>query len=327
MTLPAALFAVRWLIRDTLRQARASGITAAMLLVTGVCTLLCLSMGVQGESVMPPPSPGEDRNILPKGEAEKLPPLERQGVEVPGGELTLLFGAFRVPLYRTRVEAVRLVQALLTGGVADTAGVLLALVWTAGFLPGFIEPGAASVLLAKPVPRWSLLAGKVLGVLLFVAAQAFLFVAATGIALGISTGVWNAEYFIAIPILIVHFTCFYALSALLAVTTRSTVVSVLGTLAFWLLCWSVNYGHHLALAGGDVPAGLAAAYWLLPKPLDFGLILLNALNATADFAPTPALRKLLDQGQLSLALAAVTSCVLPAILLAVAGRRFVRAEY
>src|SRR5262249_46730662 len=138
MTLPAALFAVRWLVRDTLRQARASGITAAMLLVTAVCTLLCLSMGIQGEPTPLPLGPGERREFYPKQEAEKLPPQERQSVEVPTGELTLLFGAFRVPLFRTRVEAVRLVQALLAGGVADTAGVLLALVWTAGFLPGFL---------------------------------------------------------------------------------------------------------------------------------------------------------------------------------------------
>ena len=63
-------------------------------------------------------------------------------------------------------------KMVLLGLVADTGGILLALVWTAGFLPTFLEPGAASVLLAKPVPRWSLLAGKFLGILIFVAFQA-----------------------------------------------------------------------------------------------------------------------------------------------------------
>ena len=45
MTLPAALFAVRWLVRDTFRQAPASGVFWLMLGVTGICTAVCLSVG------------------------------------------------------------------------------------------------------------------------------------------------------------------------------------------------------------------------------------------------------------------------------------------
>ena len=44
-------------------------------------------------------------------------------------------------------------KGTLAGVVADTAGVLLALLWTAGFLPTFLEPAAVTVLLAKPAPR------------------------------------------------------------------------------------------------------------------------------------------------------------------------------
>src|SRR5580704_8787430 len=47
----------------------------------------------------------------------------------------------------------------------DVAGLLLALLWTAGFLPTFLEPAHASILLAKPTPRWQLLVGKFVGVL------------------------------------------------------------------------------------------------------------------------------------------------------------------
>src|SRR5205823_12590294 len=105
--------------------------------------------------------------------------IAESGVDVPTGELTLLFGAFRVPLARSRVEAVRFIELLLAGGLADTAGVLLALIWTAGFLPSFLDPATTSVLLAKPVPRWLLLTGKFFGVLVFVAVQALLFIGLT----------------------------------------------------------------------------------------------------------------------------------------------------
>ena len=52
------------------------------------------------------------------------------------------------------------------------------------------------------MPRWSLLAGKFLGVLAFVALQASLFVGGTWLALGLRTGVWDPTYFLCVPILL-----------------------------------------------------------------------------------------------------------------------------
>src|SRR5436189_272169 len=113
MDAPAALLAIRWLVRDTFRQAQASGIFWLM----------------------------------------------------------LGFSAIAVDLSRDRKHTVRFFQCVLAGWVAGAAGLLLALMWTAGSLPSFLDPAAVSVLLAKPVPRWSLLAGRYLGVLVFVAFQ------------------------------------------------------------------------------------------------------------------------------------------------------------
>jgi hypothetical protein len=245
--------------------------------------------------------------------------------------LTLLFGAFRVPLTRTRGEDVRFVEAVLAGGVADTAGVLLALVWTAGFLPTFLDPATASVLLAKPVPRWAVLVGKAAGVLVFVGGQALLFVAAVWTALGLRTGVWDGSVFAAVPLLLFHFGCFYAVSALLAVTTRSTVASVLGTVAVWFGCWWVNYARHVAVTGGDTAgAGFAvlnAGYWVLPKPADLGVVLVDALGARDWFVQVPVLKAAAEQGALVPELSLLTSCLLPVVAVAVATWRLARADY
>src|SRR5262249_19752145 len=152
---------------------------------SGLCTLLCLTVSVTGEAPMPT-QPGEAMTRLPPAEAEKIgvEKVRREGVDVPRGELSLLFGA--VPGAREHYphHAVRFLQVLLAGFVADTAGVLLALIWSAGFLPAFLEPHSAAVLLAKPVPRWSLLVGKYIGVLVFVLFQATVFVGGTWLALG-----------------------------------------------------------------------------------------------------------------------------------------------
>ena len=66
------------------------------------------------------------------------------------GDLTLAFGAIQVPLARDTRGAIHFFELILAGGVADTLGLMLTLIWTAGFLPSFLEGRNISVLLAKP---------------------------------------------------------------------------------------------------------------------------------------------------------------------------------
>jgi hypothetical protein len=338
MNLPAALFATRWFVRDTFRQARASGILGLTLLATAVCVTLCLSVSVVGEKPALPLSPGETREYLPRKEAEKLravsPPSVTggpiDGVEVPSGELTIGFGAFRIPQTRDRADGVRFIQALLAGFVADTAGILLILVWTAGFLPAFLAPAAASVLLVKPVPRWTLLAGKFFGVLAFVTVMAAVFVVGTWLALGLRTDVWEPRYLLTIPLLLLHFLVFFSASCLLAVWTRSTVACGLGTLLFWFLCWGVNYGRHGLVvdgAGGVGPSLVEAAYWLLPKPADLGLLLLEALRAGSFLTPAAELQQLIERGLFHPEWSVITSLAFPAVAFLLTARAFVRTDY
>src|SRR5207248_1034875 len=117
------------------------------------------------------------------------------------------------------------------------------------------DPSAVAVLLAKPAPRWSLLVGKYLGVLVFVLFQATVFVVGTWLALGVRTGVWGPfvgstplpVYLLCVPLLLVHFAIFFSFSTLLATLSRSTVTCVFGSLLFWLLCWGMNYARHKSL--------------------------------------------------------------------------------
>lgn len=331
MDLPAALFALRWLIRDTSRQARASGITAAMLLVTAVCTFLCLSISVTGGTNAIPLQPDEDRNFLPRNEAAKYTERDLEGIEVPQGEMTLLFGAIRTPIERSRDTSVRYIEAILAGGIADTAGVLLALIWTAGFLPNFLEPATATVLFAKPFARWVVLVGKTFSILLLVGGQALFFVGAIWLALGVRTQIWDLRVFAVVPLLLVHFCCFFAFSAALAVLTRSTIVCVLGTFAIWSASWFVNYTRHSAVAAGVMDgfgfAVLNTAYWLMPKPADLGMLLVEALHARDFFSQLSALANVRDQTGISPELTILSSLFLPAGVLVFAGWRLSRTEY
>jgi ABC-type transport system involved in multi-copper enzyme maturation permease subunit len=367
MSAPASFIAAKQLIRDTFRQANASGIAWMMLAVTAICTVLCLSVNVSGDVelhgegepglFLPPPSPnvvassvvavlgssGPLDTATLSGVAsrqvwhsfESNPDLaQKEGVATIGGRMDLAFGAVSFPVGRERRDAVHFLELLLAGGFAGTAGLLLVLVWTAGFMPTFLEPSAASVLLAKPVARWQLLVGKYLGVLTFVAFQAALFVFLTWLALGVRTGVWDVAYWWCLPLLLVQFAAYYSFSVLLAVMTRSTVACVFGSVLFWLVSWGINYGTVTARTMPEpqyLPAfthTLAeAAYWISPKPIDAGLILFNALDAQHHFEE-PSIFKLIESGQgFSPELSILSSLLIAVVLLALSAYEFNATDY
>jgi len=334
MNPPTALRTVRWMVRDTFRQSLATKLFWVMLAVTAVCTLVCLSVDVTGDM----PSVKYDFEVpsyLPKGEAKKLgeEKVRADGVRVVSGEATLGFGTVKLPLGRDRVDAVRYIQVWLAAFLADTLGVLLALLWTAGLLPTFLEPQSATVLLAKPVPRWAILFGKYLGVVLFVTLQAVLFVAGTWAALGLKTGVWNGAYWLAVPLLVVNFGVFYAVSAFLAVVTRSTVAAAFGTLLFWMLCWTMNYTHLWVTAhpwDGVTPASqflLDAGYWVMPKPVDLGGIFFDAVGAQGFSAKLPELEAVQKKGLFHPELAVLSSLAFAAATLGLAAYEFRETDY
>ncbi len=328
---------VGWLVRDTFRQSLAYGIFWILLVVSLLAIGVCATARIEGSASLTPPGE-KNPSFLPRSDRDSKDPakLKQSGVVVVGGNLTLAFGAIQVPLARDDRSAVHFLQLLLAGGVADTLGLLLALVWTAGFLPGFLDGRSVSVLLAKPAPRWMLLFGKYIGVLTFVLLQSTIFVGGTWLALGLRTGIWDASYLWCIPLLLLHFGVFFSMSLLLAVLTRSTVVCVFGSILFWCMTWGLNYGRHIMasstqlMPGGEFSSGLNwlvdVGYWILPKPADFSILLFNSLDAKDYFGPLFDLKLLAAHG-FSIWLSVLTSLAFTAYVLFASARKFARTDY
>ena len=180
------------LIVDTYRQARASAVLWIMLTVTLIGFLLCLSVSVEGFLKVGPKEdspewlpPGVDAYKAPQdllsdnlaflgGPGSMFAALgqnylrdlnfrkeaTRTGVLKAEGKLYLGFGMIEVTRSRQASDAVRFLEVLLASTMCGMIGMVLAIIWTAGFLPTFLEPSAAAVLLVKPVPRWQLIVGK-----------------------------------------------------------------------------------------------------------------------------------------------------------------------
>jgi ABC-type transport system involved in multi-copper enzyme maturation permease subunit len=332
MRLSEGFVAAAWLVRDTFRQSLASGIGWLLLGLSTVCIAVCLSASATGPMSLKPAD--ENADFLPRfdHDAHDAHKLKSSGVAVADGSLRLAFGAVRVPVSRDIRNTVHFLELILAAGVADTLGLLLALVWTAGFLPSFLDHRAVSVLLAKPLPRWGLLLGKYAGVLAFVLVQAAYLVGGTWLALALRTGVWDPGYLLCIPLLLLHFAIFFSFSLLLAVCTRSTVVCVFGSIAFWGICWGINFGHYAVTAAsklapeGQFSASVAWAadigYWLFPKPVDLGRLVFDLLGAESHFHPVVE-----NVAGASLGLSVLTSLLFTAYILFAASRQFTRMDY
>lgn len=353
------LNAVRWLIRDTFRQARASGIFWLMLAVSLLCAAVCLTAKItEYDRANPPPGAPTVKatlavaSVVADGAAQahgfwprmaafhskeyqQAVAAQQRGLPLlTAAKVELLYGMIEFPIYFSGPSAVRTLQLLLVGWVADAAGLLLALIWTASFLPSFLETSAASVLLAKPMPRWGLLVGKFIGVVSYVGFQTILFLALTWVALAACTGDWELHYFRCLPLLLMHFAVFYSFSALLAVATRSTVACAFGSVLFWILCWGVNFGRHAtavlpemqAMSGG-IGSLLEISYWILPKPLDFHLLLMESLGAENLFVRLLDVKVLASRGLWHPGLSLLASLLFGAVLLVLSGYEFLTKDY
>ncbi len=270
--------ALRWLVRDTFRQALRSGASWLMLAGSAACVAACL--------------------VAPLGGPADACAVEQQ----------------------------------LSAWVVHVAALLVALTATAGMLPAFFAPHTAPVLLAKPVPRPLLLAGKCLGVIAFVAFHASVLVGGTWLALAARSGAWDPAYLLSAPLMVLHFTVFFGFSAMLATATRNGAACAFGTVLFWLLCWAMNFGRHAAigvLGPHTVSPGFGwivdAAYWVLPKPLDFQLALVDGIHG--GWTQTLGLGRVVAHGAWSPVLSLLASALAGAALLAVAGYDFSTAEY
>jgi len=329
MNAPSLLYALRWLTRDTFRQAVAGKVFWLMLGVSALAIVFCLGVHAEGGTIR-----DEGEIYLPDGR-----PAAPSAT--PPGSLSLFFGAMTVEIARDRTSAVEMIHLALASWVAGAAGLLLTLLWTASFVPDFLQPTSATVMLAKPLPRWVFLAGKYLGVVLFVGFHAVVFFVGTWLALGLKTGIWVNTYLAGIPLLTLQFAVFYGFSVLVAVSWRSSVACALSVILLWAVSFGINYGRFTAYAMpalGSEARQLSPmtrtlidlAYWMMPKPADMVITLQDLLHAekhSATLRSAPVVKEAIARGAYDPLLSMLSSLGFGVVMLALAGAQLGKLEY
>ena len=112
------------------------------------------------------------------------------------------------------------------------------------------------------------------------------------------------------------------------------VTTKVGSIFFWLICFAMNYGRHalwlqpeLNELGGVSRFLVEAGYWILPKPLDFHLVLMQAIGAETDFRDVVNPTELNRVGGWLPGASVLASAAMGVALLAGAAYEFITKDY
>ncbi len=118
--------------------------------------------------------------------------------------------------------------------------IVLALISVCSVFPNFLEGGAIDVAVSKPISRVTLFFAKYVSSLLFVAIQVFVFCLIVFIAFGVRMESWNLGIFWAVPLIVFVFSMIYSVAVLMAVWTKSTLLSLFMALLVWGMSWAIH---------------------------------------------------------------------------------------
>jgi ABC-type transport system involved in multi-copper enzyme maturation permease subunit len=121
---------------------------------------------------------------------------------------------------------------------------ILALVSTASIVPDFLRGGSIDLSLSRPIRRPVLFMYKYLGVLLFALIQLTIAVGFAYLLIGIRFDMWLPKALLAIPLLSLQFAYLSCISTFLAVVTRSTIASLLGTILIWFVTFLIQFSSN-----------------------------------------------------------------------------------
>jgi hypothetical protein len=129
--------------------------------------------------------------------------------------------------------------------IVGVFGLIAAILITSTVIPQMFEPGSITLLLSKPVSRSLLFTAKFLGACAFVVLNVTFLILGLWLIVGLRFEIWNHGMLWCIPVFLFMFLVYYAVSALTGLVWKSPIISVVVTVLFWIVCFSVDLSHSL----------------------------------------------------------------------------------
>jgi ABC-type transport system involved in multi-copper enzyme maturation permease subunit len=134
-------------------------------------------------------------------------------------------------------QALYLVQDKIVNGIGAAVTLMLSVVITAFFIPNLLRKGSVDLLISKPIGRAQLLVYKYVGGLTFIFILSAVTIGGVWLVMAARSGNWDPSFLLTIPALTFTFAILYAVSAVVAVFTRSAIAAILVTLGFMLFLY------------------------------------------------------------------------------------------
>lgn len=165
-------------------------------------------------------------------------------------ELHLAYGPWVVdePLPFPRETMPTLIHGLLAQVMAlfvGVFGVFVAILVTAPIIPRTFEAGAVDLLMSKPVSRSLLFLAKFFGGCAFILLNAGYFIFGLWLIVGLRFDLWSSKLLLCIPIFLFLFIIYYCVSSAAGVLWKNPIVSVVVTIVFWGVCFTVGTTKNL----------------------------------------------------------------------------------
>ncbi len=177
---------------------------------------------------------------------------------------------------------------MFAAGAAYWVGILLALFATGGLISSMLESGQVDLLLAKPLSRAKILAGRLLGVAAVMLSLLTYLLGMVWLVMSVKTGVWNPQFLLAIGAVFAMFMVLYSLITLTSVLTGSTPLSLILTFGLLFATLILAIGplrEQITQPGRSI---VVALYNVLPKFVDVGAYIVPQLvsgQAVAAWSP------------------------------------------
>lgn len=189
--------------------------------------------------------------------------------------------------------AVVLFNGLLIKLVASFFGLILGLLATSDAVSGALEPGAADLLLSRPVARHEVVAGRFLGALTFGVLQVTWLLGLALALCGLKFGVWVPQALLLVGPMTLKFAVLLAVVTPVAVATRVPSLGLAAAAGVWVLSFAV---YQLQANPTLAPAAVQAIDWahrLLPQVAHLDDLASHVLEIPLEGGPQVSLQLVL----------------------------------
>jgi ABC-type transport system involved in multi-copper enzyme maturation permease subunit len=182
-------------------------------------------------------------------------------------------------------QAIVNIQAYwILGGFSVFVLFTLFIVLVSSFVPSMLKKGYIDLIISKPISRAKIILGHFTAGIIFIFAALLLMITAIWFLLSLKSGVWNVNFLYSVFWFTFIFAVLYSLIILIAVLTKSTILTILINqlilFPFSYILYFLNDKLQAAaqgLIGGTGEFIIKFLYYLFPKPWDLHTICQNII--------------------------------------------------